>query len=185
MYWLKPHVIYGLLGLVCMSLASCKTNRDEVLAIGRKIIMPSQTGKGITMLYSDSAEIKIRLEAEEMQIFEKDVKEKITILPKGLLVTFFDDSGKPSTTLKADYGVRYENSKKMDVKRNVVVVNKDGETLNTEHLVWDENTKKIYSDTFVKITTGKEIITGNGLEANQDFTQYEIKEITGTVSLNE
>ncbi len=181
----KHNFIYCLIGFVCICLSSCKTDRDEVWAIGRKIIMPSQTGKGITMLYSDSAEIKIRLEAEEMQIFEKDVKEKITILPKGLFVTFFDSQGKPSTTLKADYGVKYETSKKMDVKRNVVVVNKDGETLNTEHLVWDENTNKIYSDTFVKITTGKEIITGKGLVANQDFTQYEIKEITGTVSLNE
>ncbi len=181
-----PKLVYTFfLALVVLVFFSCKTNRDEVWAIGRKVIMPSQTGKGITMLYSDSSELKIRLEAEEMQIFDKDVKEKMTIFPKGIFVTFFDDEGKPSTTLKADYGVKYENSKLIDVKRNVEVVNKDGEKLNTEHLVWNEIKQKIYADGFVTITTSKEIIKGNGLEANQDFTQYEIKEITGTVTLNE
>jgi hypothetical protein len=64
-------------------------------------------------------------------------------------------------------------------------VNKDGEKLNTEHLIWDENQKKILSDAFVKITTAKEIIMGKGLESNQDFTQYQIKEVTGTIQLSE
>ncbi|MBK6986188.1 MAG: LPS export ABC transporter periplasmic protein LptC [Bacteroidetes bacterium] len=45
--------------------------------------------------------------------------------------------------------------------------------------------KKITSDAFVKITTAKEIIMGKGLEANQDFTQYEIKEVTGTIRIED
>ena len=71
----------------------------------------------------------------------------------------------------------------MEVKYNVEVVNVNGEKLNTEQLTWDEQKQKIVSNAFVKITTAEEIITGNGLEANQDFTQYEIKEITGTIRL--
>ena len=75
--------------------------------------------------------------------------------------------------------------KKMEVKYNVEVVNVNGEKLNTEHLIWDEQKKKITSDAFVKITTAKEIIMGKGLEANQDFTQYEIKEVTGTIRIED
>jgi hypothetical protein len=37
----------------------------------------------------------------------------------------------------------------------------------------------------VKITTAKEVITGNGLEANQDFTKYEIKNIIATIRLDD
>jgi hypothetical protein len=37
----------------------------------------------------------------------------------------------------------------------------------------------------VKITTAKEVITGNGLEANQDFTRYEIKDIIATIRIDE
>jgi LPS export ABC transporter protein LptC len=73
----------------------------------------------------------------------------------------------------------------MELKYNVEVVNVKGEKLNTELLVWDEEKKKITSNAFVKITTAKEIITGNGLEANQDFTKYEIKDIIATIRLDD
>lgn len=182
---LKNKVIFLLTTTCSLLLFSCKTNRDEVMAIGKKTIMPSQTGKDITMLYSDSTVLKIKLMAPQMQMYEKDVKEKITILPKGVFVVFYDETGKETSTLKADYAVRYETSKRMEAKYNVEVVNVNGEKLNTEHLVWNEKTKKISSDAFVKITTAKEIIMGKGLDANQDFTQYEIKEITGTIRVED
>ena len=171
--------------LIQVAFVSCKTDRNEIMAIGKKVVMPALTGKGITMLYSDSTILKIKLQAPEMQKYEKDVKEPVTIMPKGLFVIFYDEKGKEATTLKADYGVRYELSKKMEVKYNVEVVNVNGEKLNTEHLIWDEQKKKITSDAFVKITTAKEIIMGKGLEANQDFTQYEIKEVTGTIRIED
>lgn len=147
-------------------------------------VSPSQQGKGITMIYTDSAELKMVLKAGKMITFEKNVKEPFTILPDGVLVNFYNEEGKPETSLKANYGIHYPQRKRMEVKYNVEVVNKDGEKLNTEHLIWDEAQKKIYSDAFVKITTAKEIIMGKGLESNQDFTQYQIKEVTGTIQLN-
>ena len=169
--------------LCAFSFIACETNRDEVMAIGKKNIMPSETGKDITMMYSDSSVLKIRLQAPQMLTYDKGVKEKVTILPKGVFVVFYDDQGKETTTLKANYGVRYE--KHMDVKYDVEVVNVNGEKLNTEHLTWDEEKKKIISNSFVKITTAKEIIMGKGLESNQDFTQYEIKEITGSIKIED
>ena len=171
--------------LINFAFTSCKTDRNEIMAIGKKVVMPALTGKDVTMLYSDSTILKIKLQTPEMQKYEKDVKEPVTIMPKGLFVIFYDEKGKESSTLKADYGVRYEISRRMEVKYNVEVVNVNGEKLNTEHLVWDEKKKKITSDAFVKITTAKEIIMGKGLEANQDFTQYEIKEVTGTIKVED
>jgi LPS export ABC transporter protein LptC len=177
------YFLFVLMAFSCFFI-SCETNRDEVMAIGKKLILPSQTGKDITMLYSDSAVLKVKLQAPEMQIFEKDVKEKITILPKGFYIVFYDVLGKVSSTLKGDYGVRYETTRRMEAKYNVEVVTAKGEKLNTEHLIWDEKTKKISSDQFVKITTAKEIIMGNGLIANEDLSQYEIKEVTGTIKVD-
>ena len=164
-----------------MLLTACETDLNEVMAMEKKMIMPSQTGKDITMLYTDSTILKVRLEAPQMMMYDKGTKEPMTIMPKGLYVIFFDDKGKQSTTLKSNYGVRYDVSKRMEARYNVEVVNATGEKLNTEHLVWDENTKQITSDAFVKITTAKEIIMGKGLKSNQDFTQYEILEITGSI----
>lgn len=169
----------------CFITLSCENDRSEVMAIGKKTAMPTLTGKDITLLYSDSAVLKIKLQAPQIIKYEKGVRERITIMPKGLYIIFYDRSGKISTTLKANYGISYDDTKRMEAKYNVEVVNVNGEKLNTEHLIWDEQHKKIISDAFVKITTAKQIIMGNGLEANQDFTMYEIKDITGTIKLDD
>jgi len=120
-----------------------------------------------------------------MMMYDKGTKEPMTIMPKGLFLVFFNEKGKESTTLKANYGVEYRQSRRMEARYNVEVVNITGEKLNTEHLVWDENTKMITSDAFVKITTAKEIIMGKGLKSNQDFTQYEILEVTGVIKVED
>jgi hypothetical protein len=65
----------------------------------------------------------------------------------------------------------------------VEVINKNGEKLETEKLIWDENSQRIYTDAAVKITTDKEIIMGRGMESNQDFSKYELKQVTGTIQL--
>jgi LPS export ABC transporter protein LptC len=171
--------------IIIVFLGSCQTDRNEIMALDKKVVMPSLSGKDVTLLYSDSCLLKIKLITPQMHQFEKDVKEPITIMPKGMKVIFYDDAGKQATTLKADYGVRYETSKRMEARYNVEIVNENGEKLNTEHLIWDEHKKKIISNAFVKITTAKEIIMGKGLESNQDFTQYEIKEITGTIKIDD
>ncbi len=147
-------------------------------------LMPSQQGKGITMLYTDSAKLKMIIKAPVTLTFEKDVKEPFMVMPNGVTIDFYNENQKSETTLKANYGIYYTESKRMEVKYNVEVVNKNGEKLNTEHLIWDEAKKKITSDAFVKIATAKEIIMGKGLESNQDFTQYQITEPTGTIQLN-
>lgn len=177
--------IYIFIFFITSFLFSCQTNRNEIMAIGKKTIMPTQTGKNITMLYSDSAILKIKLNAPHMLMYDKGVKEPMTILPKGVLVKFFDKKGNEETSLKGNYAVRYETSQRMEIKYNVEVVNIKGEKLNTELLIWDEQKKKITSNAFVKITTAKEVITGNGLEANQDFTRYEIKDIIATIRIDE
>jgi len=74
-------------------------------------------------------------------------------------------------------------SKRMEAKYAVEVVNKTGEKLETERLIWDEQNKRIYTDAFVKITTATEVIRGKGMESNQDFTKYQIKQVTGTIQL--
>jgi LPS export ABC transporter protein LptC len=71
----------------------------------------------------------------------------------------------------------------MEARNNVVVTNSKGETLNTEQLMWDERSEKLYSDVFVKITTPDQIIFGEGFESNQNFTQYRINKIKGTIKV--
>jgi len=153
------------------------------MALPRNDLSPSQIGDSVTMLYTDSAQLKVMMKANRMLLFNKNVSEPFTVLPNGFFVTFFDDDENVSATLKGNYGVRYDISKKMEAKYAVEVVNKEGVKLETEKLIWNEITKKIYTDAHVKITTATEIIQGYGLESNQDFTKYKLKKLTGTIQL--
>lgn len=125
----------------------------------------------------------MKLTAVQLDRYTED--EPYIEFPKGVEVFFYDDSMKINSQLKADYGIRYEKKGKMEAKRNVEVVNVKGEKLNTEHLILDETNDKIYTEAFVKITTKDEVMYGDGLESNQDFTKYKIKNIKGTFNLKE
>lgn len=166
-------------------LSSCTNDLKDVMSLPGNKKSPSRIGDSVTMIYTDSAQLKVVMKANRMLEFDKNTSEPFTILPKGVFVTFFDEEEKISTTLRANYGVRYDLSKRMEAKYAVEVVNNKGEKLETERLVWDEKTKRIYTDAFVKITTASQVIRGKGMESNQDFTKYRIKQVTGTIQLND
>lgn len=170
--------------LVVLSLFffSCENDIEVINTITSQDNFPVESSKNIETMYSDSAKLKIRLTSPQMDRYIK--KNPYIEFPKGVQIEFYDHAMKVTTKLNANYAIRYEAEKRMEAKRDVVVVNEKGETLNTEHLIWDEQTKKVYTDEFVKITTDKEIIYGDGLESNQDFTQYKIKNIKGTITIN-
>ena len=73
----------------------------------------------------------------------------------------------------------------MVVKNNVVIRNINGDILETDLLNWDENKQEIYTDDFVKITTKSEVIYGQGFVSNQNFSKYTIKNIKGTILLED
>jgi LPS export ABC transporter protein LptC len=100
-------------------------------------------------------------------------------------VVFFTDSGTVDTDISADYAKHLPEQRVIEAENNVIVKNSNGDILSTEQLTWDIGGKRIFSNAFVKITTGEEIIYGDGLESNQEFTKYQIKHIKGIISVDE
>jgi len=49
-------------------------------------------------------------------------------------------------------------------------------------LNWNKESEEIYTEVDVKITDEYQIITGTGLTANQDFSEYTITDIKGSTS---
>ncbi len=172
-----------LLFLVASFLVSCENDIDEVNTVTAGSNYPVESGKDMEVIYSDSGYIKVKLNAPVMMryIGENPYME----MPQGVKVLFYNDSMKVNSELSANYAISREKEEIMEAKNNVIVVNEKGEQLNTEHLIWDKKQSQIYTKEFVKITTAEEIIYGNGLESNQSFTKYKIKDIKGTINLKE
>lgn len=102
----------------------------------------------------------------------------------GLKMEFFDDSGEVADILTADSSRYYEAQGDFIVWDSVVIVSKKGEKLNTDELIWNESVQKFFTEKPVVITTKTEILYGNGMEANRDFTWYRIINPKGSVQVD-
>lgn len=167
-----------LLGLL---LSACENDLEKVKLYEKPGKGPVESAKDIRLLYSDSGMVKVEVKAPLLERYEAE--NPYTEMTKGVNASFFDDSMKVTSRLRADYAIRYDRELRMEARKNVVVVNSKGERLDTEHLIWDERRQKLKSEVFVKITTDEEVIYGNGFEANQDFSQYRIFNIKGIISV--
>jgi len=139
--------------------------------------------KDAEIIYSDSGKVKMKLTGPTLDRYSGEKPH--VIFPNGMNMLFYDDTMKVTSTLKAEYGIRYEAEGGMEAKRNVEVVNVNGDKLNTEHLIWEEGKDRIYTKEFVKITQGRDVIYGDGLESNQDFTKYKILKPKGVFTLKD
>ena len=162
---------------------SCENDIQKVKLFADLEKLPSEYLKDATIFYSDSAKITAKLTAKKIDHYTG--KRSFTVMPKGINVIFYNSAEQPETKMKADYAIKYDDMDVIESKRNVVVVNEKGETLNTEHLIWDQKKDRIFTDVFVKITTKKEILMGDGLESNQSFSKYKILKLRGTIQMNE
>jgi LPS export ABC transporter protein LptC len=154
---------------------------EKVKLLTNRSVEPIRTAESVKLLYSDGGHIQAEMTAPEMNDYQTE--NPYLEMPKGLKAKFFNDSMRVTSWITADYGIRYQKDEKMEARKNVVVVNEKGDTLNTEHLIWDPRTEKLLSNEFVKITTKDQIIYGDGFEANQDFSKYKIFNIKGTLSV--
>ena len=179
--------IFNFLAIFSLSffLLSCENKIEEVNSVSsQKEKVMVETSKDIVVTYSDSAEIKAILKSPLFKNYKTE--DPYYEMPIGLEVNFYSDGDKESKSkLTANYGIRKQKQKIMEVRNNVVVINNKGEVLNTEKLIWDENTQKIYSNEFVKIKQKDKIIYGDGFESDQSFSKYKIFKIKGTIYLKE
>ena len=164
-------------------MVGCENDKNEISKITTIERHPLESIRNLETIYSDSGIIKVKVNAPLLNKYT--TPKVITELPKGLLISFYDYHLKVVSELSAKYAIHFEAERKWEARKDVVVINKKGEQLNTERLVWDEQTEKITSDKFVKITTAEEIIYGDGFEADQNFTSYKIFKVKGHITVKE
>jgi LPS export ABC transporter protein LptC len=143
---------------------------------------PVETIEDCEIIYSDSAQVRVILNTKELNRYTYD--ESYLEFTNGVRMQFFNSGGKKESELVSDYAKLNEESNLMIAKNNVKIRNVDGDLLESDELIWNQETKEIYSEKFVKITTEYEVIYGNGFVSNQNFTKYMIKNIKGTILLD-
>lgn len=166
--------------IVVVLATSCVNKQEDVEKVIQTEILPVESSYDSEIFYSENAELKVRAFAPEMHRYIGDVM--YNEMPKGIEIIFYDSASIESSRLTANYAIDHLSTNIMEAKNDVVIVNVEGEQINTEHLIWDRNQQKIYSEVFVKITTEDEIIMGEGFESNENFTKYKILKPKGTIT---
>lgn len=170
-------------GLCLIAIMACGSgDLKKVEQINLQSEIQVDTTKGAEIIYSDSAKVKARLKAPVLLYFK--AQNPYYEMPEGIDVVFYDDNLKPSSTVVSDYALRKENEKTVELRKNVVAKNAEGKTFKSEELIWDENTKKFYSNTLVTIVTDQATISGTSFWALEDFSYYEIKQGAGPIQFN-
>jgi LPS export ABC transporter protein LptC len=171
--------------VISVTFIRCENSIEEIeqLTIETKDLSAS-TSKNVYLRYSDSAKVMVKIFAPVLEQFTSKT-EPYDLMPEGLTIEFLDSLGNIESQVKSNYAIHYPKQNRLELSNDVRAYNKDGVQLNSEHIIWNSKTQKITSDDFVKITTGDEIIYGDGFEANQDFNDYKISHIKGTISIDE
>ncbi|MFZ9980562.1 MAG: LPS export ABC transporter periplasmic protein LptC [Cyclobacteriaceae bacterium] len=142
---------------------------------------PVREGDSIEMLYAEEDKLKVKMIAGKVRQFDNGDRE----FPEGLFLEFYD-SLQVTSTMTANNAYYYKSTNKWRAQGKVTVKSEvKDEQLNTEELFWFPTTKKIYTEKFVTIRTGTEVIYGTGLDADQDLTNYRIRRVEGEFEVDE
>jgi LPS export ABC transporter protein LptC len=165
------------------ALAACKNELEDIEALVAKFDTQVETAREVEILYSDSAQMRVRITGPTM-LYYLDRREAKQEFPDGVYVEFFGPEGTVTSELAANYGLRLESQNQVIVRDSVVWQSMEGEKLETEELIWDERTRKVFTKKFVVVTRPDEVIYGHGFEADQDFSYSRINAIEGRLKVS-
>ncbi len=164
-------------------LFACETDIQKIKSLTEFESLPVNIANDIEIVYSDSGKVKMLLKSPLLEEYEGE--NPYREMPEGVKVFFYDSIMSVDSYLSSKYAITYDKTKIMEAKNDVVVINRKGEKLNTEHLIWNQPKKLIYSKKFVKITTADEVIFGEGFESSETFDNWTITKVTGSFYINE
>lgn len=136
----------------------------------------------VTILYSDSAVVRVKVNAPKQMEFENGDKE----FPNTIFIEFYEPDGTLSSTLEAKTAYYTKETDTYKAEGDVEVIGYlEPQKMNSEELYWAPQKEEIYTEKFVRIETEDQISTGTGLTAKQDFSSYRILNPTGTIYLED
>lgn len=185
---MNKKVIYNILSIVTVVFTvamffSCNDNFEQVQKMGISENEPIGIAENINLKYTDSGRVTANLLGTKM--FDYSNRDfPFNEFTDGITLYVFDEENKKSTII-SDYAIIYSNTDLIDLQGNVVITTHDGNVLKTEQLYYDQKRTWLFTNVPVSFTTKQDIINGNGFDSNSKFTNAEVLEVTGIISLDD
>ncbi len=173
--------------MLTVMLLSCSNKISDVEKYSSNNENIGMLGKDLTMIYSDSLVVKMKVNAKEYIRYGEDDEKACEEFPQGVFLESFDEKGLFEASIESQYAKYYGDTDMWEARNAVEVINSEGRKLNTELLFWDRSKEIIFTDKYVKITTPDgQVIEGNkGFKSDQNMQNIELTKISGEIYLSD
>lgn len=172
--------IAALLSGAAILFFGCANDIEKIKAFSSPETLPVIYAENYETTFTDSGIVRFFLKTPLLMNYDNEGK-SFREFPQGLELSRYDEHGRIVSHITARYAKQFEKENKWEAKNDVVAINLAGDTLKTDHLIWDEKQGKIYSDLYVKIIRPDQIITGIGFESDLTMEKWKIKNPRGTI----
>ncbi|HTD98570.1 MAG TPA: LPS export ABC transporter periplasmic protein LptC [Mucilaginibacter sp.] len=165
-------------------ITGCENDLKDIQKISAaEVNKPGERYTGVDVIYSDSAKVKAHMTSPLM--IQYKTKNPYTEMPKGVKVIFYDKDMKESSTITSEYAIRHDSLKVIELRKNVVGTNAQGDIFNSEELIWDEASRQIHSNkpVHVKMADGS-ITDGTSFISDENFTHWKMPQGRGTIHVD-
>jgi LPS export ABC transporter protein LptC len=156
--------------LLC-ELVGCQREEPPRVEEGDFQNAPEQVIENMEVTFTEQGRRTGVLKADSVAIYQQGKVRK----GKKIQVDFFDQDGEHTSTLTAEEGIYDSKAEEIEARGNVVVISDEGVRLETEVLSWRKQTNRIFTEAFVKIIRGRNIVSGYGLDTDPRLEDVHIR----------
>jgi LPS export ABC transporter protein LptC len=162
--------------LLLFVLASACKSGTPVTATQAVLDSADQVLVGMTHYVTESGVLRARVRADTAYFFSNTQQAEL----RNVHVTFYDLTGRPTSTLTSREGTHHWRTGDMEARGNVVVVrDKDGATMKTEVMDYNQVRNEVSSDkSFVWDEPGRHVV-GEAFTSDPEFKNISAKRPTG------
>lgn len=157
---------------------SCQNNKERGTTSTPNDTLPTMSTYGVSNLVSDSGRITYKIDAEEWLIYDKRTP-PYWAFEKGAHLEKYDRDMNIEAVIKCDTAYFYTEQKLWKLIGNVDISNIKKEKFFTQLLYWNQESKQIYSDAYIRIEQEEQITEGYGFTADQSLDSWHIRNTKG------
>lgn len=165
------------LAVIAMVIAAACKSGTPVTATQVVLDSADQVLLGMSHYVTDQGVLRARVRADTAYFFSSSQRAEL----RNVHVTFYDATGRPTSTLTAHEGTHHWRTGDMEARGNVVVVrDKDNATMRTEVMYYNQARNEVSSDkSFVWDEPGRHV-DGDGFTSDPEFKKITARRPRGT-----
>ena len=174
---------FSVLLIISATMSCGKIENDEVPKADLEEVA-IQIIHGGTFQYSEKGDVKNVLKAGRLERWKDDgFVNEIWRVSEGFTLYIEGDRINHEAVLIGGRGTYDAKIGHLIAHDDVVLINNEGEKLQTEFLVWSNDSDRVYTNRPVRIETLTGTLEGKGLESDSKFENYRILNPTGAFEL--